>query len=52
MAARLFHALKIESQSLRFVVQEATISLAAAYKVAPLAVLQDLEVLLLQNSQV
>lgn len=33
MAARLFHALKAESQSLRFVVQEATISLAAAYKV-------------------
>ncbi|CAL5190433.1 unnamed protein product [Lathyrus oleraceus] len=52
MAARLFHALKVESQSLRFVVQEATISLAAAYKVAPLAVLQDLEVLLLKNSQV
>lgn len=52
MAARLFHALKVESQSLRFVVQEATISLAAAYKVAPLAVLQDLEVLLLNNSQV
>lgn len=52
MAARLFHALKVESQSLRFVVQEATISLAAAYKVAPLAVLQDLEALLLKNSQV
>jgi hypothetical protein len=33
MAARLFQALKVESQSLRFVVQEATISLAAAYKV-------------------
>jgi len=33
MAARLFHALKDESQSLRFVVQEATISLASAYKV-------------------
>lgn len=33
MAARLFDALKAESQSLRFVVQEATISLAAAYKV-------------------
>ncbi|XP_027329154.1 proteasome adapter and scaffold protein ECM29 [Abrus precatorius] len=52
MAARLFHALKTESQSLRFVVQEATISLAPAYKVAPLAVLQDLETLLLKNSQV
>ncbi|KAG4953084.1 hypothetical protein JHK87_038678 [Glycine soja] len=32
IAARLFHALKDESQSLRFVVQEATISLASAYK--------------------
>ncbi|QCE01566.1 proteasome component ECM29 [Vigna unguiculata] len=52
MAARLFHALKDESQSLRFVVQEATISLASAYKGAPLAVLQDLETLLLKNSQV
>ncbi|XP_057441454.1 uncharacterized protein LOC130733331 isoform X2 [Lotus japonicus] len=52
MAARLFDALKAESQSLRFVVQEATISLAAAYKVAPLTVLQDLETLLLKNSQV
>ncbi|XP_061372568.1 uncharacterized protein LOC133315038 [Gastrolobium bilobum] len=51
MAARIFHALKTESQSLRFVVQEATISLAAAYKVAPLAVLQDLETLLLKNCQ-
>ncbi|KAL2973237.1 hypothetical protein AAZX31_14G035700 [Glycine max] len=52
IAARLFHALKDESQSLRFVVQEATISLASAYKGAPLAVLQDLEMLLLKNSQV
>ncbi|KAE9606271.1 putative proteasome component Ecm29 [Lupinus albus] len=52
MASRLFHALKAESQSLRFVVQEATISLAAAYKGAPLAVLEDLEILLLKNSQV
>nr|KYP73231.1 Proteasome-associated protein ECM29 isogeny [Cajanus cajan] len=52
MAARLFHALKDESQSLRFVVQEATISLAEAYKVSPLSVLQDLETLLLKNSQV
>lgn len=33
MAVRLFHALKVESQTLRFVIQEATISLAAAYKV-------------------
>ncbi|KAK7276642.1 hypothetical protein RIF29_17785 [Crotalaria pallida] len=52
MAERLFHALKAESQSLRFVVQEATISLAAAYKGAPFVVLQDLETLLLKNSQV
>ncbi|KAK7300265.1 hypothetical protein RJT34_11106 [Clitoria ternatea] len=51
MAARLFHALKAEPQFLRFAVQEATISLAPAYKVAPLAVLQDLETLLLKNSQ-
>lgn len=33
MAVRLFHALKVESQSLRFVIQEATVSLASAYKV-------------------
>ncbi|XP_028798613.1 proteasome adapter and scaffold protein ECM29 [Neltuma alba] len=52
MAVRLFHALKVESQSLRFVIQEATVSLAAAYKGAPLTVLQDLEALLLKNSQV
>ncbi|OIW02801.1 hypothetical protein TanjilG_29577 [Lupinus angustifolius] len=52
MAARLFHALKAESQSLRFVVQEATISLAAAYKGAPFAVSEDLVTLLLKNSQV
>ncbi|KAL2316898.1 hypothetical protein Fmac_030774 [Flemingia macrophylla] len=51
MAARLFHELKDESQSLRFVIQEATVSLAAAYKAAPLAVLQDLETLLLKYSQ-
>ncbi|KAF7815581.1 proteasome-associated protein ECM29-like protein [Senna tora] len=52
MAVRLFHALKVESQSLRFVIQEATISLAAAYKGSPSTVLQDLETLLLKNSQV
>ncbi|KAI9114257.1 hypothetical protein K1719_014907 [Acacia pycnantha] len=52
VADRLFHALKVESQSLRFVIQEATISLAAAYKESPLTVLQDLEALLLKNSQV
>ncbi|MED6198629.1 hypothetical protein PIB30_068265, partial [Stylosanthes scabra] len=36
MAARLFHALKAESQSLRHVVQEATVSLAAAYEACSL----------------
>ncbi|KAI4308224.1 hypothetical protein L6164_031321 [Bauhinia variegata] len=52
MAVRLFNALKVESQSLRFVIQEATISLAAAYKGALSTVLEDLESLLLINSQV
>ena len=33
MATRLFDALKVESQSLRFIIQEATNSLAAAYMV-------------------
>lgn len=33
MAIRLFDALKVEAQSLRFVIQEATNTLAAAYKV-------------------
>ena len=33
MALRLFDALKVEDQSLCFVVQESTNSLAAAYKV-------------------
>jgi len=33
MAVRLFDALKTEAESLRFVIQEATNSLAAAYKV-------------------
>lgn len=33
MAIRLFDALKLEASSLRFVVQEATNLLAAAYKV-------------------
>ncbi|KAF8017190.1 hypothetical protein BT93_H2397 [Corymbia citriodora subsp. variegata] len=33
MAARLFDALKLEAPSLRFTIQEATVSLAAAYKV-------------------
>lgn len=33
MAGRLFDALKVEDQSLRFTIQEATNSLAIAYKV-------------------
>lgn len=33
MAVRLFDALKVESQNLRFIIQEATNSLAAAYMV-------------------
>ncbi|XP_022153027.1 proteasome-associated protein ECM29 homolog isoform X2 [Momordica charantia] len=51
MAVRLFDALKMEVPSLRFVVQEATNSLAAAYKEAPTTVLKELEALLLKNSQ-
>lgn len=52
MAARLFSALKSESQAIRLVVQEATNSLATAYEGAPTEVLKDLEKLLLDNSQV
>ncbi|XP_012485286.1 uncharacterized protein LOC105799328 isoform X1 [Gossypium raimondii] len=52
MATRLFHALKVESQSLRFIIQEATNSLAAAYMGASAAVLTELESLLLNNCQV
>ncbi|KDP43192.1 hypothetical protein JCGZ_22744 [Jatropha curcas] len=52
MAVRLFDALKVEAQSIRFIIQEATNSLAAAYKGAPATVLIDLETLLLNNSQV
>lgn len=52
MAIRIFSALKSEAQFLRPVIQEATISLAFAYKGAPTTVLKDLEVLLLTNSQV
>ncbi|KAL9248317.1 hypothetical protein vseg_021654 [Gypsophila vaccaria] len=52
MAVRLFDALKSESQFLRLVIQEATISLATAYKGAPSNILRDLEQLLLDNSQV
>ncbi|XP_030522220.2 proteasome adapter and scaffold protein ECM29 isoform X2 [Rhodamnia argentea] len=49
MAARLFDALKLEAPSLRFTIQEATVSLAAAYKDASTTVLKDLEPLLLEN---
>ncbi|KAI7731341.1 hypothetical protein M8C21_033512 [Ambrosia artemisiifolia] len=52
MAVRLFNALKVESPSIRLIVQEATNSLAVAYKDAPATVLDDLESLLLENSQV
>ncbi|KAG8388927.1 hypothetical protein BUALT_Bualt02G0176200 [Buddleja alternifolia] len=52
VAVRLFDALKVESQNLRLIVQEATNSLAVAYKDAPSNVLKDVELLLLQNSQV
>lgn len=52
MAARLFYALKSESQAMRLIVQEATNSLASAYEGAPAIILKDLEKLLLENSQV
>ncbi|KAM0057039.1 putative armadillo-like helical, proteasome component Ecm29 [Helianthus debilis subsp. tardiflorus] len=52
MAVRLFNALKVESLSIRLIVQEATNSLAIAYKDAPVTVLNELESLLLENSQV
>ncbi|KAL2510922.1 ARM repeat superfamily protein [Abeliophyllum distichum] len=52
VAVRLFDALKFEAQHLRLIVQEATNSLAVAYKDAPSKVLKDLELLLLKNSQV
>ncbi|XP_065879858.1 uncharacterized protein [Euphorbia lathyris] len=51
MAVRLFYSLKVEAQSLRFAIQDATNSLAAAYKGAPATILPDLEALLLNNSQ-
>lgn len=51
MASRLFNALKLGAPFLRLVIQEATNSLAAAYKDAPPTVLKDLEGLLLTNSQ-
>ncbi|KAL3625794.1 hypothetical protein CASFOL_030323 [Castilleja foliolosa] len=52
VAVRLFDALKLEGQHLRLIVQEATNSLAVAYKDAPTMVLKDVELILLQNSQV
>ncbi|XP_042515935.1 proteasome adapter and scaffold protein ECM29-like [Macadamia integrifolia] len=52
MAVRLFDALKVEDPFLRLTIQEATNSLAVAYKGAPAPVLKDLEALLLRNSQV
>ncbi|PKI57790.1 hypothetical protein CRG98_021857, partial [Punica granatum] len=51
MAVRLFDSMKLESQSIRFAIQEATNSLSVAYKGAPAFVLNDLEPLLLKNSQ-
>ncbi|ERM99116.1 proteasome-associated protein ECM29 homolog isoform X2 [Amborella trichopoda] len=51
MAVRLFHALKVEDQSLRSTIQETTNCVALAYKDAPQPVLKDLEALLLENSQ-
>ncbi|XP_010271892.1 PREDICTED: proteasome-associated protein ECM29 homolog isoform X2 [Nelumbo nucifera] len=52
MAVRLFDSLRVEDQLLRLTIQEATTSLAIAYKGAPSNVLEDLESLLLKNSQV
>ncbi|KAL6524314.1 hypothetical protein OROGR_016748 [Orobanche gracilis] len=52
VAVRLFDALKLERQHLRLIVQEATNSLAVAYKDAPAKVLKDVELILLQNFQV
>ncbi|XP_071911777.1 uncharacterized protein [Coffea arabica] len=51
MAIRLFEALKMEAQFLRLVIQDATNSLALAYKGAPSNVLKSLESLLLIYSQ-
>ncbi|KAM7278672.1 hypothetical protein ACFE04_005806 [Oxalis oulophora] len=51
MAVRLFDALKVEAPALRFVIQEATNSLALAYKGASPTVLAELGALLLSNSQ-
>lgn len=52
MAVRLFDALKSETQFLRLTIQEATSSLAVAYKGADKKVLENLELLLLKSSQV
>ncbi|MCL7022732.1 hypothetical protein MKW94_004116 [Papaver nudicaule] len=52
MAVRLFDALKVEDQSLRLTIQEATNCLAIAYKGASSTISKDLETLLLKNSQV
>ncbi|KAG0459441.1 hypothetical protein HPP92_022569 [Vanilla planifolia] len=49
LAHGLFTALKFEDPSLRFTIQESLISLAIAYKGAPLAVLKEMEAILLQN---
>ncbi|XP_031477380.1 uncharacterized protein LOC116248548 isoform X2 [Nymphaea colorata] len=51
MAVRLFDALKAEDQSLRLTIQDALNALSLAYKGAPVSVLKDLEMLILQNSQ-
>ncbi|CAA3007764.1 proteasome-associated ECM29 homolog isoform X1 [Olea europaea subsp. europaea] len=51
VAVRLFDALKFEAQYLRLIVQEATNSLAVAYMDAPSKVLKDLELVLMNNSQ-
>ncbi|CAA6669169.1 unnamed protein product [Spirodela intermedia] len=52
VALRLFNALKLEDQSLRLTIQEATNSLAMAYKGASSAVLNEVETLLFENCQV
>ncbi|KAK9123336.1 hypothetical protein Sjap_012938 [Stephania japonica] len=51
MAVRLFDALKVEDQILRLTIQEATTSLAVAYKGAQATILKELETLLLDNSR-
>ncbi|GKU93495.1 hypothetical protein SLEP1_g7088 [Rubroshorea leprosula] len=51
MAIRLFDALEVEAQSVRFIIQDATNSLAAAYMEASSTVLMNLETLLLSNCQ-